>query len=235
VQTWDKYLFVDEGITLAIKYGYRFSKVISILKITLIVTNVFRFFAESWKHAQPPLPQVVEAVFLDFHQRLDVLSQSLPSRFAEILQELCLSLPIVFSKSYPFVLIHDDLCKMNILVDPESGNISGIIDWADVKVLPFGILLWGLKNVLGYMDSKGWHYYDKHKNLKTLFWQTFEDITGPLSDYNREIIRITRMVGFFFRYGFTWDSGIRERPVGDSDSSLIYLDAYLETKTQFSN
>jgi hypothetical protein len=196
---------------------------------------VFRFFAESWRHAQPRSPQVIEAVSLDFRRRLDILSRSLPPRFAEILRELCLALPIIFSKTYPFVLTHDDLCEMNIFVDPDSGNINGIIDWADAKVLPFGISLWGLENILGYMDSKGWHYYDKYRNLETLFWRTFEDIAGPLSDHNKEIIRITRMIGFVFRYGFTWDDGVRERPVGGSDSSLIYLDAYIEAKKFFPN
>ena len=54
-------------------------------------------------------------------------------------------------------LNHGDLSEMNILVDPDTGHITGIIDWVKAKVCPFGIPLWGLENILGNMNARGWH------------------------------------------------------------------------------
>jgi hypothetical protein len=45
----------------------------------------------------------------------------------------------------------------------------GVIDWAEAEILPFGCALWGLENVLGFMDLHGWHYFDSHKELEDLF------------------------------------------------------------------
>ena len=58
---------------------------------------------------------------------------------------------------------------MNILVDPETGHMTGIIDQIDAKVLPFGISLWGFRNILGYMDATRWHYYENYESLEALF------------------------------------------------------------------
>jgi hypothetical protein len=54
---------------------------------------------------------------------------------------------------------------MNIFVDPNTKHVTGIVDWAEAMILPFGISLWGLENILGYMDSQGWHYYKNHQKL----------------------------------------------------------------------
>ena len=34
-----------------------------------------------------------------------------------------------------------------------TGQITGIIDWAEAEVLPFGLALYGLENLLGYMGT----------------------------------------------------------------------------------
>ena len=67
---------------------------------------------------------------------------------------------------------------MNIIVDPKTGHTTGVVDWSEAKILPFGVSLWGLENTLGYMDSQGWHYLDNHRELEDLFWRTFEQAVG---------------------------------------------------------
>lgn len=114
---------------------------------------------------------------------------------------------------------------MNIFVDLKTGHITGIIDWADARILPFGISLWGLDNMLVYMDSKGWHYCTNHHELESLFWITFEKAVGGVSEAGMRAILVARMAGFFLRYGFAWEDGVRELPVAKSDSALEYLDA----------
>lgn len=47
---------------------------------------------------------------------------------------------------------HEDLCEMNILINFETGNITGIVELTEARILPFGFALWGLENIPGYMN-----------------------------------------------------------------------------------
>jgi aminoglycoside phosphotransferase (APT) family kinase protein len=47
------------------------------------------------------------------------------------------------------VLQHDDLLENNFYVEEATGYITGIVDWANAKVAPYGISLSGLEIVLG--------------------------------------------------------------------------------------
>jgi hypothetical protein len=38
---------------------------------------------------------------------------------------------------------------MNLLVDKDDGHLTGVIDWAEAEILPFGCELWGIENVMG--------------------------------------------------------------------------------------
>jgi len=165
----------------------------------------------------------------DYQQKFDLISQALPSRFTENLRKVRAELPSLFTSTYPLVLSHDDLCEMNIFVDPYTGHITGIIDWADARILPFGISLWGFENMLGWMDSQGWHYYNNHHKLEDLFWHTFERTVDGVSETDKQAIRVARMPGFFLRYGFVWEDGVREIPAKEPDSAFRYLDAFYTT------
>ncbi|KAH0845404.1 hypothetical protein FOPE_12545 [Fonsecaea pedrosoi] len=172
---------------------------------------------------------VIEAINHDYEQKFDLLSQALPSRFTENLRRVRAELSLLFTSTHPLVLSHDELCEMNIFVDPNTGHVTGIIDWAETSILPFGISLWAFENILGYMDSRGWHYYNNRDKLEDLFWQTFEEAVGGISETDRQAIRVARMAGFFLRYGFVWEDGVREIPAKESDSDLRYLDAFCTT------
>lgn len=50
------------------------------------------------------------------------------------------------------VLNHGDLSELNVLVDPLTGRLTSVINWAKAKICPFGISLWGLENILGSMN-----------------------------------------------------------------------------------
>ena len=45
----------------------------------------------------------------------------------------------------PWVLTRQDLSGTNILVDPDSGHITGVVD---VTIEPFGVAIRGLESVL---------------------------------------------------------------------------------------
>jgi aminoglycoside phosphotransferase len=126
------------------------------------------------------------------------------------------------------VLTHGDLCEMNFLVDESSGHLTGMIDWAETEVLPFGLSLWGLENILGYMDVHGWHYFDHHADLRALFWETFHSALAEDAALLRKqgAIESARRLGILLRYAFRWDENMRRRVVQDGDSGTRYLDAF---------
>ncbi|TLD05585.1 uncharacterized protein PgNI_09109 [Pyricularia grisea] len=97
---------------------------------------------------------------------------------------------------------------MNILVDPTTGNVTGIFNWAEAAILPFGFSLWGMGNIMGYMDFKGWQ-------------------ASNVSDVHLHSLWSSRMVGFFCRYGFIMEGNVMKGVVDLSDfSSMAYLDAF---------
>ncbi|KAF1986149.1 hypothetical protein K402DRAFT_421368 [Aulographum hederae CBS 113979] len=119
------------------------------------VTDFAKFLAASWKSPQDIDTESTKAKFIE---RFNMLARELLSRFTPRIHEISNSLDIVFTADYPSVLTHGDLCEMNFLVDPQSGHLTGVIDWAEAEILPFGCALWGLKNLLGFMDGAGWSW-----------------------------------------------------------------------------
>ncbi|KAK1765063.1 hypothetical protein QBC33DRAFT_545625 [Phialemonium atrogriseum] len=191
------------------------------------VTDFARFFASSWLNPQAMEASATKALLTEYQRRITLLSKTLPSRFAKKLSSVSADLPLFFTAPYPLVVSHADLCETNILADPLTGHITGIIDWEDARILPFEFSLWGFENVLGHMDSGGWHYYDNRESLVGLFWQTFDREIGSASD-RRAVIAGARTAGIFCRYGFDWEKGPWV-PVDESSYSMRYLDAFFDT------
>jgi hypothetical protein len=113
-----------------------------------------------------------ERSLADFQNKLDLFIRQLPSRFTSIISKLLEELPTIFAPTYPLVLNHGDVCEMNILVNLEAGGIIGVVDWAEAKILPLEMPLWGIHNMLGVMNSE-WHYYENPSRLEGLFWDIF--------------------------------------------------------------
>ena len=120
-----------------------------------------------------------------------------------------------------------------MLIDPKTGEITGIVEWAEARILLFGFSLWGFENVLGYMDSKGWHYYDNRGELESLFWKIFREEAKILAGDDLNLFQLARAAGLFCRYGFVRDGMAVKSVVGQSSpSSLAYLDAICTTTDQ---
>ncbi|KAI1276019.1 hypothetical protein F5Y07DRAFT_147401 [Xylaria sp. FL0933] len=199
----------------------------AVLRQRKTAADFARFFAQSWNHGQTLGPKETQTVFAEFRDRFNALSQSLPFRFAPNIARVCKELPLLFSDKRPFVLSHQDLCEMNILVHPDTRSITGIVDWAEARLLPFGFSLWGFENILGYMDSERWHYYNNRHELERIFWQTLQAEAKDMTNDDLQLIRVARMAGLFCRYGFVMDGKVWKGVVDESDSSsLAYLDAF---------
>lgn len=56
----------------------------------------------------------------DIRDKLDKLSQQIPPRFTSVISKISEELDAIFAPTYPLVLTHGDLCKMNIMVIPKQ-------------------------------------------------------------------------------------------------------------------
>jgi hypothetical protein len=156
---------------------------------------------------------------------------NLPERFSPALAEVITNLQTLFTKGYPLALTHGDLNEMNILVNHDTGHITGVVDWAEGTILPFGFALYALESTLGNMGSKGWEYFNNAEDLRNEFWIEFSQRVGKLQTATMKAIHIARNAGIFIRYGIAFDSGF-EGVVGvrdtRSDDHSQYLDALLK-------
>lgn len=95
---------------------------------------------------------------------------------------------------------------MNILVDPNIGHITCVVDWADATIEPFGMALWGLESVLGCSGPNGWSYFGSNLSYshfgcnpcrsQALFWKTLlREIECTILDECRHAINEVRTIG----------------------------------------
>ena len=168
--------------------------------------------------------------YQEYATKLAQLSKTLPDWLQSVTDRTLTNLDGIM-RSLPWVLTHDDLSDMNILVKSDTGHLTGVVDWADADVQPFGVALWGLESVLGRSGPQGWFWLSNDlPHHRQLFYHTFWDEVGGLSDKQCQSIERARILGILFRYGFTWENGVI---VPTNDSKL--LDTFLKCKFNRTN
>lgn len=162
------------------------------------------------------------------YARFEYLAGALPERFLPVVTEVQAALSALLDGRYPLVLTHSDLNEMNILVDPGSGKITGIVDWPGASFQPFGFTLYALENALGRMGSDGWKWFDNVDDLRGAFWRVFREQTGT-SEPQTRLIELAGKAGILIRYGTAYNSGFSGMiGVRDPDAEdFRYLDALL--------
>ena len=148
----------------------------------------------------------MSAISTECYARFEYLANALPERFLPVVTKVQATLPALINGCYPVVLTHSDLNEMNILVDHDSGKITGVVDWPDTSILPFGFALYALENTLGRMGADGWIWFDNADGLREQFWKTFREQTG-LSEPQTGLIKLAGKAGILIRYGTVYDSG----------------------------
>ncbi|KID63586.1 Protein kinase-like domain protein, partial [Metarhizium brunneum ARSEF 3297] len=149
--------------------------------------------------------------------------------------ELERSLPALFARHYPQVLTHGDLSRTNILVDEDTYEITGIVDWSLASILPFGMDLDCLFLTTGYMDRHGWHDYACRSRLHEAFWTEFWSASQVRDDVRQYKIRETAervaKIGAILRYAFqrNADGSPSETLMSDGALTWSYLQAWLAT------
>lgn len=156
-------------------------------------------------------------VHQEYMEKLTQLSTSLPDVLRAILDCTVTNLDVIMR--LPWVLTHDDLSDINILVDSDTGHLTSVVDWADTVIWPFGVALWGLESVLGRIGPGDWMWFsDELPWQRQLFCRTFREEVCGLSDEQCQYIERSRVLGILLRYGFTWENG---EMVPTNDTKLV--------------
>lgn len=105
------------------------------------------------------------------------------------LSSLIDSLTSLFNENYPQVLTHGDFSITNILVDEETFEITGIVDWSLAVIMPFGMDLDILFLTTGFMTLEGCNDYACKLRLLDIFWEEFWVVFSFEGEGHRETLR----------------------------------------------
>ncbi|KAH8751707.1 hypothetical protein F5883DRAFT_577979 [Diaporthe sp. PMI_573] len=194
--------------------------------LSTTVQDLASFFASAWHNTPPsmPIPDRGE-LYASYESQLQQLHGGLPVRFRATLKRLLKQLPELFAEDWPLVPNHTDLLENNIHVSPETGSITGICDWKDATVGPFGTSIEGLECLLGERTMKGWRWLANQMNLRRQFWQAFYAAMGSRTAELEQRIDTARLVGIFLTHGLVWVDAENRAPVTEGSSALGYLEA----------
>lgn len=130
----------------------------------------------------------------------ELLLTALPDRLQPFIRKYIDSIDAIFS--LPLVLLHKDFNAYNIIIDETTYHLVGVVDWAKAEIGPFGVNLHSLQSLTGKLDlQNGWVRYSDHNNLQHVFWTTFRDEVGGLTDECVNAIRLTRITGLLLSRG----------------------------------
>lgn len=189
------------------------------------------FFALSWK-----VPQEVDSGYREnlrrtYTKELRLLLDSLPPRFHQFIQKCLGSIEAI--SSLPMVLLHRDFGTCNIIVDETSCHLTGVIDWAEAEICPFGQNLHSLQALTGSLHLRnGWGRYENYEALQDTFWGTFRDEVGDLSAEIMGAIKTARIMGLLLSRGFTNRLANKPpaTPISDDETgryNKLFLDGFL--------
>ncbi|KAE8309016.1 hypothetical protein BDV41DRAFT_549680 [Aspergillus transmontanensis] len=202
------------------------------------IKHLARYFARCWSTPQPMEPLMRPQCQAGISHRLAVLKASRSTGVPiSIISELETTLPLLFASEYPQVLTHGDLSYTNVLINLDTYEITGIVDWSLAGVQPFGIELDCLFLMTGCMTLSGWHYYTCRPQLLEAFWTEFwtvpgiEDDSDVHRDNNHSMAETAAKIGAILRYAFNRraDGGPSE-VLSTSDTMIGMLRAWLDGK-----
>ena len=195
------------------------------------------FLAKAWQsESNPDLP--LGMIGLSIMSRLKALITDLPVRFQSTARNVLRKLHRI--EALPWVLTHGDIIAANIMVDPSSCHLLGLVDWAEAERLPFGVCFYGLEEILGEMTPSGFHYRPDSEDLRSYFW---DELKTQIPELRRshvlEAVKLARELGILLWHGIAFDNGAIDRVVeeGRDVEEIHRLDAFLDLhgEQQFGN
>ena len=188
------------------------------------------FLSKSWHHSKTtnvPLGVIGKSIV----PRLKSLITDLPVRFQASARNVLSHLHQI--EALPWVLTHGDVVAANIMVDPSSAKLTGLVDWAEAERLPFGVCLYGLEEILGGLTPTGFQYHGDASNLRDIFWQELTETIPELRETTvSEAVELARDLGVLLWYGIAFDDGAIDRVVqeGRDEDEIQKLESFLDIK-----
>ncbi|KAI5864486.1 hypothetical protein GGS23DRAFT_595218 [Durotheca rogersii] len=196
----------------------------------LIIRDFAHLQAMSWTHAaRNKATWEKRTVGSSLRWRLELMANGLPSRFRNTVKSILVDLSEI--EALPWTLSHGDFLPSNIMVYPDSGRISGLVDWTEAEFLPFGIGMYGLQELLGEDRNGHYTYYPEAQYLRDLFWDELLSSLPELAMNPKRIalVRKAQTLGVLLWHGIAFDDGKLNRAVeeGKDDVEIERLDAFL--------
>ncbi|ODA77322.1 hypothetical protein RJ55_06950 [Drechmeria coniospora] len=196
-----------------------------------LIGDVAHFMALCWNSSRHVSSEYRIGLRQTYVKDLQALSSALPYRFKPVIQTCIDSVDNILS--LPMVLLHKDFGACNIIVDPATCNLVGVIDWAEAEVCPFGLNLHSLESLSGKLDLRdGWTRFEDYDTLQNVFWDRFKQKVGGLTDDQLQTVQLARALGVLLSHGFT--SRLANEPdpapIGDNEYgryNTMSLDAFL--------
>jgi hypothetical protein len=191
----------------------------------LLIEDVARLYATSFRHGRhqrivggesQPMQGRVGA---SLESRIDLLQELAEPDLRRQVQKIRENIGRL-AQDMPWCLTHGDAVPTNVMVDTTTGQLVGLIDWAEGEWLPFGVGLYGLEEMLGEESSDGrgvFAYYTDHEELRHAFWYTFLAHAGlapwVFSSQWMQDVRLCRKLGILLWRGIAFDNGQLDRVV----------------------
>lgn len=186
-----------------------------------LLNRTFRFFVEQWRN---PQSNANFTNVIQYRAKLHELLSVLPISFQSIIEDTLQNLDSIMD--LPKVVTHNDLSCGNILIEPATGHLSGIVDWAEVTIEPFGLSLYGLQAIIGLTDQNGYHYLEAADTNRDIFRQVFKQETNLQGE--QAVLEQARVLGVLLRFGFVWDTEARMRKPPTKQRDLDFLQVCLD-------
>jgi hypothetical protein len=127
-----------------------------------------RFFVSSWENASSYNIESAGRVRIatECKSRLAHISGTLPPRFQSFVADAQIYLDKLFDSEvkYPLVSTHGDLSENNLFVNKKTGELTGVIDVAELSFLPFGFDFYALDEIVSYLSLDGWGEHDARES-----------------------------------------------------------------------
>ncbi|CZS93575.1 uncharacterized protein RCO7_09517 [Rhynchosporium graminicola] len=188
------------------------------------------FLSRSW-HRGAEKPMELGTVGRSIKTRLQSLCKDLPIRFRATARHILTNLHHI--EALPCVLTHGDIVPANIMVNPSTGALTGLVDWAEAEFLPFGICLYGLEELLGKITPGGFQYSAEAERLRNVFWTELRRNIPALQNIHvLQVVKLARDLGILLWHGIAFDDGAIDRVVqeGRDIEEIQRLDSFLDVE-----
>ncbi|KZS95645.1 hypothetical protein SISNIDRAFT_473631 [Sistotremastrum niveocremeum HHB9708] len=129
-------------------------------------------------------------------------------------------------KKLPLALSHIDVNKMNILVDPNSLRVTGLIDWEAAAILPLGMSAWCIRFLTVPIPRRQDKVLEKSWPVTQAFWEAFFAALPPELQSLKSTLLLSAQVGFVLLSGIPEQIVQSEEELKKLEVRLAWLDRY---------